>query len=48
MILDPDSEPVYEKGARKIGAILNDLSPASLVREGGEWYAVFSVEHPVT
>ncbi|HMT07389.1 MAG TPA: DUF3553 domain-containing protein [Pyrinomonadaceae bacterium] len=41
MIVDPDSELDYEKGSRKIGAILNDLSEATLIRENDEWYAVF-------
>ncbi len=41
MIADPDSELEYEKGARKIGAILNDLTEAKLKKEGGEWFAVF-------
>lgn len=41
MIVDPDSELEYEKGARKIGAILNDLTVANLKKEGGEWFAVF-------
>ncbi|MBK9164836.1 MAG: DUF3553 domain-containing protein [Acidobacteria bacterium] len=41
MIVDPDSELDYEKGARKIAAILNDLAEARLVREGDEWYAEF-------
>lgn len=44
MILDPDSETEFELGARKIGAILNDVAQAELLNEGGDWYAVFPEE----
>jgi hypothetical protein len=43
MVADPDSELDYEKGARRIAAILNDLAEAKLQREGDDWYAVFPV-----
>ncbi len=44
MIADPSSELEFEEGTRKIGAILNDLSEASLVTEDGESYAIFRDE----
>jgi hypothetical protein len=44
MIEDPD-HPEKEYGRRKIGAILNDISEAELVKEGDEWYAVFPVHN---
>jgi hypothetical protein len=41
MILDSDSDSEFEKGPRKIGAILNDVTQAKLLREGDEWFALF-------
>jgi hypothetical protein len=48
MIMDPDSEPEYELGPRRIGAILNDVTQAELVRDGDNWYAVFHEKPAVT
>ena len=42
MINDPDAESEFEDGPRKIGAILNDVAQAQLVRKGGDWYALFA------
>src|SRR5688572_12862632 len=44
MILDPNAESEFELGARRIGAILNDVAQAGLLRDGGDWYAVFPEE----
>lgn len=41
MIMDPNAITEYEKGPRKIGAFLNDVTQAELLREGNNWYAVF-------
>lgn len=40
MIMDPDFDPELE-GRRKIGAILNDVASAELLKDGEEWYALF-------
>jgi hypothetical protein len=45
MILDPDSESEFGDGPRKIGAILNDVAQAELVRDGDDWFAVFPDEN---
>ena len=44
MVTDPDAEFEFELGVRKIGAILNDVAEAELVRDGENWYAVFAEE----
>jgi len=43
MIMDPASEPEFEQGTRKIGAILNDTAEARLAKEGDEWYAILRI-----
>ena len=41
MIPSPDSQADVGNAPRKIGAILNDVSEATLFRDGSEWYALF-------